>query len=242
MSKELSGVFTICFSHLQMKNIYGALIQIQDNTDKKWMTLAFYMENKNEANENSVTLIWLRIGSRSERVGDLGKIALPKWFFSCLKIDTNLGTYSFRTNGVSIAQDVYLDQLEKFSATPKSFSTNIRVGRIVYISSKSVYKSFIGNINIFDGTVDINSIDCTTPGNYLSWTDAKWTFTSGNTTEEMTRNLTVHSVCNRESSNFLLAISAQATYGNDYNSYQYIENPNYNFTFPWALTTTIWGI
>lgn len=234
MSKELSGVFTICFSHLQMKNIYGALIQIQDNTDKKWMTLAFYLENKNEADENSVTLIWLRIGSRSERLGDLGKIALPKWFFSCLKIDTNLGTYSFRTNGVSIAQDVYLDQLEKFSATPKSFSTNIRVGRIVYISSKSVYKSFIGNINIFDGTVDINSIDCTTPGNYLSWTDAKWTFTSGNTTEEMTRNLTVHSVCNRESSNFLLAISAQETYGNDYNNYQYIENPNF--------TTTIWGI
>ena len=221
MSKELSGVFSICFSHLQMKNIYGTLIQIQDNSNKKWMTLAFYMDNKNEANENSITLIWLRIGSISERVGDLGKIAFPKWFFSCLKIDTNLGTYSFRTNGVSIAQDVYNDQLEKFSKTPKSFSTNIRVGQIVYISARSVYKSYIGNINIFDGTVKIDNIDCTTPGNYLSWTDSKWTFASGKTTEEMTKNLPAKRLCNMESSNFLLAISAQATYGNDYDSYYF---------------------
>ena len=210
--QKLSPVFTICFSHLQKKNDYGTLIQIQDKTNSKWITLAFYLENKNEVDENSISLVWLRIGSRSERLGALGNIVLPKWFFSCLKINTVQGTVSFQTNNVVIATDVFIGSLKNFAQTPDVFSTNLRVGQIVYISALSLYRSYIGNINVFDETVDIASINCTTGGNYISWNPINWSLNPRNRTQQIFKNVSKQNACGEETG-FMLAVSAQTTYG-----------------------------
>ena len=115
-------------------------------------------------------------GKSIHRLGSIGIVRLPKWLFTCISIDTSTGFIDFRSNDITVVKNKYIENAKNPTNFPKSFTQYIRLGEV---NPGKIFLSSIGNLNIFSGETDFDLLNCSSVGDYLSWSDITWNMKSG---------------------------------------------------------------
>ena len=204
IANHLHASLTLCVSHVFRSNENGKFLKITDKGSNFSLTVSFYFEDKEMTMETSKIDIWLSHFELMEKLGSIGPLRLPSWHFSCIRLNKYTGHLDFKTNNISMAtfRALRLVNIIYFS------NFDISIGLIEGVK----FHDKIGNINIFDDSVDFGSLNCLSVGTIQQWNDMVWVMSSGVSYRNFMEPISFDEMCN--SSPTLLAVASKKNFGN----------------------------
>ena len=178
------------------------------------MTLKLNFES-NIIDEDTRVMAWIMFehsgGKSSHQLGLMGNVKLPKWLFSCITIDTSTGFIDFKSNDIIVVKNKYIENARNPTNLPIRLTKHIRLGDVN--PGGRDFLSSIGNLNIFSGDTNFGLLNCSSVGDYLSWSDMTWDMVSGLSVDQYIVQMDKDDVCGKNNKVNII-VDEPVTFGN----------------------------